>query len=240
MHLVPVRAQRRRRRALLRGLLERHDLAAVPRRHRRAPLPPRLVGGLLSGSIAGSRMPPPRSPPRARPSGCRTTSCSSCRSMLRELAPRPDHRLLPPHSLPGIRPLLAAAVAAPGARGPARRRRHRIPARGGCRQLRAGRAPAAALRDEGVGHHACPNARRHQPRSRSRKAFPISIDASSYIELAQRADVQARAARDPREPRQPEAHPARRRPARLHQGHPPPAEGVRRAARRRQARRSRT
>ena len=65
------------------------------------------------------------------------------------------------------------------------------------------------------------------------KAFPISIDASSYIELAQREDVQGARAGDPREPRQPEAHPPRRRPARLHQGHPAPAQGLRRAARRR-------
>ncbi len=33
----------------------------------------------------------PRSPPRARPSGCRTTSCSSCPQMLRDL--RPDVRI---------------------------------------------------------------------------------------------------------------------------------------------------
>ena len=90
---------------------------------------------------------------------------------------RLDHRLLPPHSLPGIRSLLAAAVAPAGARGTARRRRHRLPAGGGCRQLRPRRAPSAALRDEGVGHHRAARGR-HAPgspargRSRSRSTPP--------------------------------------------------------------------
>ena len=46
-----------------------------------------------------------------------------------------------------------------------------------------------------------------------------------------------RARRDPREPRQPEADLPRGRPSRLHEGHPPPAQGVRRAADRREAQR---
>ena len=93
--------------------------------------------------------------------------------------------------------------------------------------------------------------RRHAARHRSRRArrrvrtvvarhFPISIDAQSFEDLAQRPDIQARAQADPRRPRQPEDDHARRRPARLHQGHRPPPQGLRRAARRRHARRSKT
>ena len=80
--------------------------------------------------------------------------------------PRPDDRLLPPHSLPGIRPVLAAALAAAGARRAARRGRHRIPAGGGCRQLRPRRAPPAALRDQGVRHHRSRDRRHDAPRAR--------------------------------------------------------------------------
>ena len=43
------------------------------------------------GSTSGSPRPPRRSPPRARRSGCRTTSCSCSRAMLRDL--RPDLRI---------------------------------------------------------------------------------------------------------------------------------------------------
>ena len=49
------RAERRRRRELLRGLLERHDLAAVPRRDRRSPATAASGGTRTSGSIAASR-----------------------------------------------------------------------------------------------------------------------------------------------------------------------------------------
>ena len=42
----PGSLERRRRRELLRGLQQRHALAAVPRRHRAARLPPRVVGEL--------------------------------------------------------------------------------------------------------------------------------------------------------------------------------------------------
>ena len=48
--------------------------------------------------------------------------------MLRDLAARPAHRLLPPHPLPAGRALLPAAVAPPDPRGAARRRPHRLPA----------------------------------------------------------------------------------------------------------------
>ena len=69
------------------------------------------------------------------------------------------------------------------------------------------------------------------------KAFPISIDADVVHRARAARRREGARDRDPREPRQPEADPARRRPARLHQGHPAPAEGVRRAARGRAAER---
>ena len=75
---VPRAAVGRRRLDVLRGFLERHPVAAVPRRHRQADLPPRVVGplrrgepALRRGHLAGRRA-------RARPSGFRTTSCSWC------------------------------------------------------------------------------------------------------------------------------------------------------------------
>ena len=72
--------------------------------------------------------------------------------------PRPRHRLLQPHPVPGLRHLLAAAVAPPGHRRTARRRRDRLPARGRCRQLLARGAPPVRL------HHA-----RHRHRGARRR-----------------------------------------------------------------------
>ena len=66
-------------RGLLRGVLQRHPLAAVPRRDRHAGVPPGVVGRLRRRSTSGSPSGPPRSPVRARWSGCRTTSSSWCR-----------------------------------------------------------------------------------------------------------------------------------------------------------------
>ena len=71
--------------------------------------------------------------------------------------------------------------------------------------------------------------RRRQRTSRSRSTSP------SFEELAKRPDIQAARPRDPRGPRQPEDDHARRRPARLHQGHRAPPQGLRRAPRARAA-----
>ena len=76
MDLVPVQLSTRRHRALLRGLLQRHPLAALPRRHRPAGVPPHLVGRLPQGQPAVRRRRRPPRRPRAPPSGCRTTSSS--------------------------------------------------------------------------------------------------------------------------------------------------------------------
>ena len=51
------------------------------------------------------------------------------------------------------------------------------------------------------------------------RAFPISIDGSGLEQLARSARRRGAGEGDPRGARQPTARPARRRPARLHQGH---------------------
>ena len=67
-------------------------------------------------------------------------------------------------------------------------------------------------------------------------AFPISIDAGAPRRARDGSGRDRARARDPPRPRRPGARAARRRPARLHQGHrPAPARG-RRAVRRRRAR----
>ena len=52
LSLVPVPLQRRGDRGLLRGLLQRHAVAALPRRGREAGVPPRVVGRLRRGQPA--------------------------------------------------------------------------------------------------------------------------------------------------------------------------------------------
>ena len=71
-------------------------------------------------------------------------------------------------------------------------------------------------------------------------AFPISIDAAGFEELARSEPVAAAGQGDPRGARQPAQDLPRRRPARLHQGHLRPAARVRRADRRRHTSTSRT
>ena len=85
--LIPVPLARRRPRELLRGLLQRHPLAALPRRDRAARAPPRRGGTRTCGSTGASPRRPPTPQPRARPSGCRTTSCSWCRGCCASCAP---------------------------------------------------------------------------------------------------------------------------------------------------------
>ncbi len=76
----------------------------------------------------------------------------------------------------------------------------------------------------------CPTAGSCRPAS-----FPISIDTAGLDELARTEAVDAAGQGDPRAARQPAEGAARRRPARLHQGHLRPAARVRRAGPRRRA-----
>ena len=149
--------------------------------------------------------------------------------MLREL--RPDlhigfflHIPFPPASCS------AAALAAADHRGPARRRPGRLPA---ARR----RQNFVRLVRQRVGHDPRDLVDLPDGRTVRAAAFPISIDVAGFDELARKPEVAARGQGDPRRARQPAEDRARRRPARLHQGHRRPAARVRRAARRRQARR---
>ncbi len=66
-------------RGLLRGLLQRHAVAALPRRRRRRRRSTGTGGRPTCGSTSGSPRRRRRWPPRAPRSGSRTTSCSWCR-----------------------------------------------------------------------------------------------------------------------------------------------------------------
>ena len=145
-----------------------------------AGLPPALVAGLRARSTSGSPRRSPRSPRRAPRSGCRTTSCSCCRRMLREL--RPDLRIgfflhipFPPTELfmqlPWRRRIIEGLLGADlvGFHTP-----------GGARNFRllaarltdaAGRAAAATRSPSTAG-------------SCKLGAFPISIDSAALDELA--------------------------------------------------------
>ena len=161
LSLVPMPLTAEEIEELLRGLLQRHAVADLPRRRRQAGVPPRVVGRLRHGQPAVRRRRPPRSPRRARRSGCTTTSSSWCPQMLREL--RPDLRIgfylhipFPPAELFAQLP-----VAAADPRGPARRRPGRLPDGRRRGQLRP--AGPAAGRPQDPPRPGLPPRRPHRP-----------------------------------------------------------------------------
>ncbi|MBN9210902.1 MAG: trehalose-phosphatase [Microbacterium sp.] len=212
-----------RRAALLRGLLQRHDLAAVPRRDRRAHLQAGVVGRLRPreptlrrGGGRGRRR-------RGDRVGPGLSAAARAEDAARAPA-RPHDRLLPPHPVPRLRPVLAAAVAQAGARGSSRRGRHRIPARGGCRQLRARRPASAAVRDQGERDLGAGRRGRHA--RRAGQGVP-DLDRRGVVRRDGAAPRDpAAGTRDPRRSGQPAQDPAGRRSPGLHQGHPPPSQGL--------------
>ena len=147
-------------------------------------------------------------------------------------AARPHDRLLPPHPVPGIRHLLAAAVApqiieACSAPTSSASSGWRTPA------TSPARCAASSRYDTKARSSTVPERRRRRRGASLAKAFPISIDSASLRRARAARPTSRRARREIRdEPRQPEDDHARRRPARLHEGHRPPPQGVRRAARR--------
>ena len=181
---------RDRGQALLRGLLQRHAVAALPRRHRAAAVPPPVVGGVRDRQPAlragrggaggarrdrlGARLPAPAGPADAARAARR----------------RPD-RLLQPHPVPRLRDLRPAAVAAAGGRGPARRRPARLPAPGRRHQLPAGLPPGRRPDHQGVDRA---GRRAGRLAGVQAAAFPISIDSAGLDEIARRDDVRKRAA----------------------------------------------
>ena len=142
-------------------------------------------------------------------------------------AARPADRLLPAHPVPAVGAVQAAALARLDPRGSARRRPGRLPAARRRGELRpAGAGPARATRRTATG-----SASRTAGPS-SARAYPISIDVTSFEKLAASPEVEARAAEIRADLGDPTLGPARCRPARLHQGHPATAACVRRADRR--------
>ena len=104
------RAGRRGRRGPLRGVRQRHAVAALPRRRRAAGLPPALVGGLPAGQPAvrgGGR--------RRRRAGRRGVGAGlppAARAGTAPRAPaRPADRVLPPRPVPATGAVHAAAPA---------------------------------------------------------------------------------------------------------------------------------
>ena len=142
----PAGDDRRGDRGPLRGFLQRHAVAALPRPGGQAGVPPRVVGLLRRGEPAvrghgrragqrgrsglGARLPDAAGPPDAA-----------------RAPPRPADRLLPAHPVPTGRAVPAAAVATAAARGAARRRPGRVPDARRRRELRAPRAPAGRTQD---------------------------------------------------------------------------------------------
>ena len=174
-----------------------HDVIAAPR-YRRV-----WWEAYVSGSTAASRRPRPRSPPRARPSGCRTTSCSSCRRCCARRGPisrSATSTTFPSRHTGSTRSCRGDARCSRDCSAPT------SSASSGWRMPATSPAPCAA---------SCATRRRRRasrcrtPTAPTRdalaKAFPISIDAASYIELAAAPGRAGPRRRDPREPRQPEA-----------------------------------
>ena len=189
-------------------------------------------GTPTSPSTSASPTGPPRSPAKGATVWVHDYQLQLVPQMLREL--RPDLRIgfylhIP---FPPQRALPAAAVAAPDPRGPARRRPGRLPD-----GRRRGQNFVRLVRQR-VGH------KTHRdlvylPDGRTVRAaaFPISIDTAG-VRGARPLRVRHPAGQgDPRGARQPAQDLPRRRPARLHQGHPRPAARVQRADRGRPLRR---
>ena len=225
---------RARVRGVLPGVLQRHALAALPRRGPRALVPPRVVARLRGGERAVRDARSRASRRSAARSGCTTTSCSSCPACCASCAPTcasdssctsRSRRVSCSCSCRG------AASCSPACSG-ADVVGFQVP--GAAIELLAARPPALG------------RARHVDGRSSSRVArvlvgaFPISVDAHELDRLAPAPRVRAAAAADPLGPRRPRVRPARRRPARLHQGHRPADPRGRRAVRRRHADPART
>ena len=140
--LSPHHAVRGRGRRLLRGFLQRHALAAVPRRRRRLGVPPAVVGRLPEGQPAVRRGRRRRCRSGLRSSGCTTTNCNWCPQMLRRLRPDLQDRLLPAHPVPAGRAVHAAAAPRRDHHRAARRRPGRIPTARRRPELRQAGPPA--------------------------------------------------------------------------------------------------
>ena len=220
----------RRGRGLLRGLLQRHAVAAVPRRDPRLDATTPGSGRPTRRSTSASPTRSPRSPRPTPSCGSTTTTCSSCRRCCASAAA--DLRIgfffhipFPPH-----RAVHAAAVARRDRRRAARCR----PASGSsANSAPRTSSPPPTVRDRAISDD------ERAPRRRTCThvgAFPISIDVEEFEALAAGRATRQRSSTLPHPARRARGRPARRRPARLHEGHRPAPAGVPVAARRRHAR----
>ena len=219
------RAQPRGPARPLRGLRQRHPLAALPRRRRAAGAPPSLVGGVPAGQPALRRGDRRGGRAAAGWSGCRITTCSwspACSATL-----RPDLRIgfflhvpFPPPEL--FMQLPRRAELLRGMLGADLVGFQRVQAAHNFAQLvtRVLELPAT---DRRIGI---------DDRVVRIGAFPVSIDTAEMGALAARPDVAARARRLRRISATPAGHP-QRGPDGLHQGHRAAPQGVQRAARQR-------
>ena len=190
-------AERAGDRGVLRGLLQRHPVAALPRRRRQAGVPPRVVGRLRRGQPALRRA-GRRGGRRGRHRVGAGLPAAAGAADAARAAPRPAHRLLPAHPVPAGRAVPAAALAPPDPRGAARRRPGRLPARRRRGQLRPAGAPAGRPQDPPRHRSTCPTA---GPCGRRRSRSPSTPRASRSWPASEA--VAARAAGDPRGARQP-------------------------------------
>ncbi len=140
---APGAAERRGARALLRGPVQRHHLAALPRRGRDPGLQAPLVGGVPAGQRRGSPRPRRTSPAEGATVWVQDYQLQLVPAMLREL--RPDLRIgfflhIP---FPPIELFMQMPLPRRDAARPARRRPGRLPAAAGGAELRPARpAPA--------------------------------------------------------------------------------------------------
>ena len=224
LELLPRGPLGRGRGELLRGLLQRHALAALPRRRRPAVVPPALVAGVRQGQRAvrrGRR----RGRGRGRDGlGAGLPAPAGARPAPRA-PPGPADRVLPAHPVPAGRAVPAAPVARADRPGVAGRGPRRLPHAGRCAQL-----PHAGDPLRRGGRRA---RRRRLPRSRREARRLPHLDR---LRGARQAVPHTRGHRprrgDPPRAGRPAPPDPRRRPARLHQGHQRPAARLRGAARR--------
>ena len=138
MRLVGVPLDDGRDRGLLRGVRQRHPLAALPRRHRAAGVPPARGGRPTSPSTSASPRRLPSRPPRAPTVWVHDYQLQLVPQLLREL--RPDLRIgffihIP---FPGYEIFAQLPWRTADRRGAARRRPARLPAAGGRHELPPG------------------------------------------------------------------------------------------------------
>ncbi len=106
-------------------------MAAVPRRHRQAALPPRMVGSLRRRQPALCRGRVARPPPRRNRGGTGLPAAAGTEDAAHAAA-RSDHRFLFAHPVPAGRAVYADAVAHRDHPGPTGRRPGGLPSSGRC------------------------------------------------------------------------------------------------------------